>query len=72
MQKRRQTDERLGQAREELEQRVLEQRRELGERDADLKQLHDVTVGRELRMMELEREVERLHREVEQLKRTRQ
>jgi PAS domain S-box-containing protein len=40
---------------------------DLQERNEELEKFHDITVGRELKMMQLEKEVERLQRELEKL-----
>ncbi|WP_447978237.1 PAS domain S-box protein [Candidatus Nitrospira bockiana] len=59
----------LKQAHDELERRVEERTKELArvnqeliDKVQDLEKFHDVVVGRELRMMELEQEIERLKR----------
>lgn len=72
---RRQAEEALREAKNELENRVLARTAELKEantalegRLAELEQFHDVVVGRELKLIELEKEIQRLRREIEQLK----
>lgn len=42
-------------------------RADLQERNEELEKFHDITVGRELKMMQVEKEVERLQRELEKL-----
>jgi PAS domain S-box-containing protein len=42
-------------------------RADLQERNEELEKFHDITVGRELKMIEVEKEVERLQRELEKL-----
>lgn len=71
---RRQAEETLREAKKELEKRVLERTAELHaanetlqERLAELEQFHDVVVDRELKLIGLEKEVEQLRREIEQL-----
>ena len=71
---RRQAEEALREAKNELEHRVLARTAELKEvntaleeRLAELEQFHDVVVGRELKLIELEKEIERLRREIKQL-----
>ncbi|WP_447983919.1 PAS domain-containing protein [Nitrospira sp. Nam74] len=73
---RRQAEETLREAKNELEDRVMARTAELKavntaleERLAELEQFHDVVVGRELKLIELEKEIERLRREIEQLNR---
>jgi PAS domain S-box-containing protein len=66
---RRRTEDDLRRAQEDLEQRVLQRTAELQERNRELEQYHDLTVGRELRMIELEKENERLRQEVARVKR---
>lgn len=56
-------------ARRAVEKKLLESQRQLQERLSDLEQFHDVVVGRELKMMELEEEVARLQRELAEYKR---
>jgi PAS domain S-box-containing protein len=63
------TEDALQRARAELERRVEERTRELAEANAalqgkiaDLEKLEEVVVGRELRMIELEKELDRLRR----------
>ena len=70
---RRQAEEALREAKNELEHRVLARTAELKEantaleeRLAELEQFHDVVVGRELKLIELEKEIERLRREIKQ------
>ena len=72
---RRQLEETLREAKTELEQRVLERTAELNaanqalqERLAELEEFHDVVVGRELKLIGLEKEVQQLQCEIEQLK----
>jgi PAS domain S-box-containing protein len=72
---RRQAEEALREAKNELENRILARTAELKEantalegRLAELEQFHDVVVGRELKLIELEKEIRRLRREIEQLK----
>lgn len=72
---RRQAEEALREAKNELENRILARTAELKEantalegRLAELEQFHDVVVGRELKLIELEKEIQRLRREIEQLK----
>jgi PAS domain S-box-containing protein len=67
---RRRGEDDLRRAQHDLEQRVLQRNAELQERNRELEQFHDLTVGRELRMIELEKENERLRQEVARLKRT--
>ncbi|WP_447976690.1 PAS domain-containing protein [Candidatus Nitrospira bockiana] len=72
---RRQAEEALSQAKRELERRVLDRTTELEranaalqERLAELEQFHDVVVGRELKLIDLEHEVQELRRENNRLK----
>ena len=72
---RRQAEEALKEAKKELEKRVLERTAELNEanatlqeRLAELEQFHDVVVGRELKLIEREKEIQQLQREIERLK----
>ena len=66
---RRDAEERLRLANAELERRVQERTTELHDKIRELEIFNEVTVGRELRMMELEREIETLRREVSHLRR---
>lgn len=72
---RRQVEEALREGKNQLEKRVLERTAELNdanailqERLAELERFHDVVVGRELKLIELEKEIQRLQREIERLK----
>jgi len=72
---RRETEESLRATKDILEKRVLERTAELKEanslleeRIAELEQFHDVVVGRELKLIELEKEIERLRRQTEGIK----
>jgi len=58
----------LGEAKESLEIKVKERTRELQERVDELERFHRATVGRELKMMELKEEIERLKKELEKYK----
>jgi len=53
---------------EELEQRVQERTKELQERVEELEKFHRLTVGRELRMIELKTEIKGLKEELERYK----
>lgn len=53
---------------EELEQRVQERTKELQERIEELEKFHRLTVGRELRMIELKTEIKGLKEELERYK----
>jgi PAS domain S-box-containing protein len=71
---RRQTEEALRRAHHELEQRVHDRTEELAranqtlrERNLELETFSDAVVGRELKMMQLEKDNERLRKEVEAL-----
>ncbi|HKN88553.1 MAG TPA: PAS domain S-box protein [Nitrospiraceae bacterium] len=72
---RRQTEETLREGKKELETHVLERTAELNaanatlqERIAELEQFHDLVVGRELKLIGLEKEIQQLQREIERLK----
>jgi PAS domain S-box-containing protein len=65
---RRRLEDELRRAQHDLEQRVAQRTTELQARNRELEEFHDVTVGRELRMIELERENERLRQELSRLK----
>lgn len=72
---RRQAEEALREGKNELERHVLERTAELNEanttlreRLVELEQFHDVVVGRELKLIEFEKEIQRLQREIERLK----
>lgn len=71
---RRRTEERLREAHQQLEQRVIERTHELEEanralqeKNRELEEFADVVVGRELKMIDLEKEVKRLREELERL-----
>jgi two-component system NtrC family sensor kinase len=73
---RRKTEETLRQAHHELEQRVRERTEELArtnqtlrERNLELENFSDAVVGRELKMMQLEKDNERLRKELDDLTR---
>ena len=51
--------------REELEQRVQERTKELQKKVEELEKIHRLTVGRELKMIELKKEIKRLEEESE-------
>jgi PAS domain S-box-containing protein len=53
-------DETVKRVRDELEKRVEERTHELQEKVRDLEMFHDAVVGRELKMIELEKELKRL------------
>jgi hypothetical protein len=55
----------LEEERASLEEKVKERTRELQERLAELERFHKLTVGRELKMMELKKEIETLKKELE-------
>lgn len=72
---RRQAQEGLKESKNELEKRVIERTAELNEanttlqeRLAELELFHDVVVGRELKLIEFEKEIQRLQREIARLK----
>ena len=54
--------------REELDEKVKERTKELQEKINELEKFHELTVGRELKMIELKKEIERLERELEKNK----
>jgi len=56
-------------ARKKVEQELAEQRRRELDRLAELEKFQKLTVGRELKMVELKKEIEDLRRETEELKR---
>ncbi len=56
-------------ARKRVEEELAEQRRRELDRLAELEKFQKLTVGRELKMVELKKEIEELKRECEQLKR---
>jgi len=56
-------------ARKKAEEELAEQRRRELERLADLEKFQRLTVGRELKMVELKKEIEALKREIEELRR---
>jgi len=51
-----------------LEEKVKERTKELEERIGELEKFHSLTVGRELKMIELKKELERLEKELEKRK----
>lgn len=51
-----------------LEKRVKERTKELEERIEELEKFHRLTVGRELKMVEMKKEIEKLQRELEERK----
>lgn len=51
-----------------LEERVKERTKELQKRIEELERFHRLTVGREMRMMELKKEIEALKKELEKKK----
>jgi len=53
---------------EKLEEKVKERTKELQERVEELERLHRLTVGRELKMMELKEEIKKLNTELEKYK----
>ena len=55
-------------ARKRIEEELAEQRRKDLERLAELEKFQKLTVGRELKMVELKKEIEELKREIENLK----
>jgi PAS domain S-box-containing protein len=65
---RRNAEERLRLANQELERTVAERTAELMDKVAELQQFVDATVGRELKMAELEREVESLRATIRRLR----
>ena len=65
---RRRHEQELHRAQQELEERIAQRTAELQARNRELEQFHDVTVGRELRMMDLEKENEQLRQEVLRLR----
>jgi C4-dicarboxylate-specific signal transduction histidine kinase len=58
----------LSRTKKELEKKVKERTKELQERIDELEKFHKLTVGRELKMVELKEEVERLNKELEKYK----
>lgn len=74
---RRNAEEALKESKNMLEKRVAERTLELNETNAvlqdrleELEQFHDVVVGRELKLIELEKEIQRLQQEIEHLKKS--
>jgi PAS domain S-box-containing protein len=65
---RRDAEERLRLANQELEQKVKERTAELLDKVRELQQFVDATVGRELKMVSLEQEVELLRQELNRLR----
>lgn len=72
---RRNAEEALKESKATLEQRVADRTIELNETNAvlqdrleELEQFHDLVVGRELKLIELEKEIQRLQHEIENLK----
>ena len=59
----------LGEAKAELEEKILERTKELQERVEELEKFNKVAVGRELRMVELKEKIEALENKIEELKR---
>lgn len=53
--------------RENLEQKVEERTKELQERVEELEKFHKLTVGRELKMMELKKEIKEMKKELEKV-----
>ena len=52
-------------ARKKAEEALRKNRRELTARVQELEEFHDIAVGRELRMIELKKEIEQLNQELE-------